>query len=132
MSEAMSIFMNSYLKKKMRRPEMGEGFSPDQAFGANMVHGSESLNPSAIRDTTNAQFGSMKSPLQQGQAVNIPGTGSVQNMPILGGNQNTPFASMMNKNTTDMAGTVTPNVVAPWLTEKLKGLLGEKTCGGFA
>src|SRR4030067_1028944 len=128
MSEATNIFMNSYLKK-MRRPEMGGGFSPDDAFGANLVHGSESLNPNAIRDKTNAQYGNLKSPIQQGSSGNIPGVGSAQNIPFMGGSQNTPFMENMQRSVStpmELAKTTAPNVLSPWLAEKLKDLVRAK------
>ena len=129
MSEAANIFMNSYLKK-MRRPEMGGGFTPDEAFGANLVHGSESLNPDALRDRTNAQYGSMKSPLQQGGS--IAGVSNIQNVPFMGGNQSTAFAKSMSSVPMQTAGVVAPNVLSPWLADKLKDLVRDKPTEVFA
>lgn len=122
MSEAKSIFMNAYLKK-LRRPELDGGYNPDQAFGANMVHGSESLNPNAIRDATNAQYGGMKNALYQGPSYSIPGQGSIQNVPFLGMNQkgqantaNQGIAAPMIKT----AGAVAPKIISPWLADKIR------------
>lgn len=120
MSEAMNIFMNSYLKK-MRRPELGEGFAPDQAFGANMAHGSESINPSAIRDTTNAQYGIMKSPLQQGIMGNITGTGGVSNVPFSGGAKNPLLAQAVG----DTTRLVAPKFLSDWATDKIRDMLNK-------
>jgi hypothetical protein len=118
MSEAVNAFMSSYLKK-MRRPEFSQNFSPDEAFGANLVHGSESINPDAIRDRTNAQYGSMKSPITS-SGTSVPGLGQVQGLPSpsQGVSQSSP--------TMNVASLVAPNAISPWLTEKLKDLMKGK------
>lgn len=115
MSEATNIFMNSYLKK-MRRPELSGGYSPDEAFGANLAHGSESINPNALRDKTNAQYGGMKSSLQQGPAAlmqNVMGGGNTTN--------STPSPMMQT------AGLVAPKFLSDWATEKLRSYLNKPT-----
>lgn len=57
MSQALNLFTDSYLKR-LKRPEMFN-YGPNQAFGANMVHGSEEQNPFAYRDQSNAKFGNL-------------------------------------------------------------------------
>lgn len=55
MSSAFDMFTDSYIKS-MKRPELFN-FNPDQAYGANLLHGSEKQNPSPNRDQDNAKFG---------------------------------------------------------------------------
>ena len=57
MSQAYNTFMDSYFKR-LKRPELFN-YSPDQSFGANMVHGSEEENPWANRNQDNAKYGNM-------------------------------------------------------------------------
>jgi hypothetical protein len=59
MSQAYNTFMDSYFRSGgLKRPELFN-FSPDQAFGANMVHGSERQNPWANRNQDNAKYGNL-------------------------------------------------------------------------
>lgn len=64
MATAKEIFYNSYFKR-LKRPEFqanrsgstNEAFNPDNVYGANSVSRSESVNPWAGRNASNAKFG---------------------------------------------------------------------------
>jgi len=56
----MNVFYDSMFKK-MKRPEYWN-FTPDQAYGANMVPGSEMVNPNKGRDSSNALAGGLNLP----------------------------------------------------------------------
>ncbi len=60
MPTAWDEFNNSYIKSAFKPNSdawYGSPFRPDSAFGANMLPGSERINPSANRDVANAGFG---------------------------------------------------------------------------
>lgn len=84
MPSAFDMFTDSYIRS-MKRPELFN-FEPDQAYGANLLHGSEKQNPSPNRDQDNAKFGRLGSPTTPiyQQENNIPpltGFGDNSSMP---------------------------------------------------
>lgn len=84
MPQIWNEFNSSYLKNRFKRPEFWN-FEPDQAFGANMVKGSENINPNANRDASNAKFGILGKP---GQVFRGPDTGIPGAIPGLNIGQN--------------------------------------------
>jgi len=114
-TSASEIFTNAYLKK-MRRPEMGGRFNPDEAFGANLVHGSEMQNPSPTRNMTNALYGNMKTPMQGGSSINMGQPSSLLPTPNAG---------------TDMAKVLGPNILSDWAGRKIRDMM-DKPSGEFA
>ncbi len=137
MPQVWDVFNEGYLKR-MRRPDFW-GFEGDSAFGANMVHGSESINPNANRDASNAKYGALAQPMMnpwKGATYGSP-SGRVTNPPILGGNQNTPFSQLMSSTgamgQNYLTGQIGKNI-GDWLskpsleggTEALKNLVATK------
>lgn len=54
-------FIDNFRKGWLSQFQLGQGFNPDSAFGANMVSRSNLQNPNPIRDTQNAAVGAQSS-----------------------------------------------------------------------
>lgn len=116
MAKASEIFTNAYLKK-MRRPELGGGYDPDEAFGANLVHRSESVNPNPIRNQSNAQYGNMKLPTQGGSSLNMGGASSI-NPGVYGSGM-------------DLAKVIAPGLGSDWASKKILEMFRGKPSAEF-
>ena len=113
MPQLWNDFNNSYLKNRLKRPEFWN-FEPDQAFGANMVHGSENINPWANRDASNAKFGVLGKPGQvfQGPPSGVPGAIPGLNIGQNIGGQSSTFGQLLGT-----AGGVGSNYMAGQLAK---------------
>lgn len=124
MPQIWSEFNNSYLKNRLKRPEFWN-FEPDQAFGANMVKGSENINPNANRDASNAKFGILGKPGQvfQGPQTGVPGSIPGLNVGGTLGSQGSSFNQLLGQ-----TGAVGSNYLSSQLAkpgaEWLKNLFG--------
>lgn len=106
-SQIMDIFTNSYLKQ-LRRPELLNR-GPDDAYGANMLPGSESMNPWAGRDQANAKIGG------QGRVVMGPSGSGLSPQ----GKTTSPFAALLAPATSPASKWM---ATSGW--DKLKGIFG--------
>jgi len=122
MPQLWNDFNNSYLKNRLKRPEYWN-FEPDQAFGANMVHGSENINPWANRDASNAKFGVLGKPGQvfQGPPSGVPGAIPGLNIGQNIGGQSSTFGQLLGQ-TGALGGNYLAGQVAKPGAEWLRGL----------
>ncbi len=107
--QVWDVFADNYLRQ-LKRPELlNEG--PDSAYGANMLRGSESTNPWAGRNQSNAKFG----PLGGGGVTYGPTGGGPP------GGKPSPFAALLAPATSPVS-----NWAATKGWDKLKILFGEQ------
>jgi hypothetical protein len=121
MAEAWDIFADNYLKN-LKRPEWFN-FKPDDAFGANMLHGSSNINPWAGRDQSNEKYGMLggTQPITQTGAETMPGASAPPQIP---GQFSSPsqqaFANLMQGSVSNqLQGTG-----SKWLSNKLLDMFG--------
>lgn len=123
MAKAWEAFNQGYMSK-LKRPEYWN-FSPDGAYGASMLSGSQNTNPWANRDQSNAKYGVMGGPqpsktlsLSPKGAVDMLGTTNLMpknmNIPGIPSEQKGTFQNLM-----DMAGGTASKAASNWMTGKV-------------